>query len=397
MKVNFILPGVGLTGGNRVVFEYANRLTKRGHRINIIYPTIPSRMSEKWTAPKPRIRQVSKTLSRSFTSNEVDWFELNVPVQQIPTLSPNFIKYFEHGIPDADVTIATAWQTAYTVSALDDSKGEKVHFVQHYEIWDTWNSDEAWSQVSSIAEDPSSYPIKMYEVTPVDSKAKRQKELVDRAYELPLTKITISSWLKKLLELKFNQTVAGVVTNSVNHSVFYPEDTIESQVISLLIPSRNIPWKGEREVKKLIKEIRTSYDVEIHLYGNNLEEGDYIDGTIQHSNISDQELRHLYSKADIFVLPSWVEGCQLPPLEAMACKCAVVATNVGGVPDYAEDGETASIVPPRKSGALIEAVGELIEDDEKRAHLQQQGYESVKDYTWENATAQFEQAIQDCS
>lgn len=83
---------------------------------------------------------------------------------------------------------------------------------------------------------------------------------------------------------------------------------------------------------------------------------------IQHPHISNDKLRQLYSNADIFVLPSWIEGCQLPPLEATVCKCAVVATNGGGVPDHAEDGETASIVPPRDSAALIEAVSKLIEN-----------------------------------
>ncbi|OAQ54137.1 hypothetical protein HTG_00990 [Natrinema mahii] len=353
-------------------------------------------MEEKWFALRPKVSQTVGTVSR-LISDSVDWFDLDVPVRQIPTLAPNFISHFEDSIPDADITIATAWETAYTVAALDDSKGEKAYFVQHYEIWDTWNSDEAWEQVSTLADKPARYPIEMHEVTPSSSKARRQKKLVDHSYELPLSKITISSWLGELLEVKFDQHVAGVITNSVNHSIFYPEQTDDSERISILLPSRDAPWKGQREAKELVREIGASYDVEIHMYGSELEGDAYSDHVIQHPHISDDKLRQLYSNADIFVLPSWVEGCQLPPLEAMACKCAVVATNVGGVPDYAEDGETASIVPPRDSAALIDAVRELIENENKRHHLQSQGYNHVTEYTWDDATREFEQTLLDIS
>jgi len=234
----------------------------------------------------------------------------------------------------------------------------------------------------------------MYEVTPPGKNARRQKKLVDRSYKLPLSKITISSWLNELLESNFDQKVVATITNSVNHSTFYPDQTVNSERISILIPSRGSPWKGEREAKELVNKIGTEYNVDIHMYGSEPDQGEYPDFVTQHPHISDEKLRHLYSNADIFVLPSWVEGCGLPPLEAMACKCAVVATNVGSVPDYAEDGETASVVPPRNSSALIKAVRELIEDDKKRNRLRRQSCERVNRYTWEDATTKFEQSLE---
>jgi glycosyltransferase involved in cell wall biosynthesis len=395
MKINFLLPSVGIGGGARVVFEYANRLTERGHDVTVLYPLVPSQMEKSRLDLRPRSSQVLGTVRRLVSSDGVDWFGLKVPVQHIPTLAPNIIKYFGRTIPDADITVATAWETAYTVASLDSSKGEKAYFVQHYEIWNTWNSDEAWEQVSSLTDDSASYPIEMYEVTPSSTKARRQKELVDNSYELPLSKITISSWLEKLLESKFDQEVAGVITNSVNHSIFYPEQTIDSERVSLLLPSRDTPWKGERETRDLVNEIGSAYDVDIHMYGSRSEQGAYPDYVTLHPHVSDEKLRHLYSNADIFVLPSWVEGGGLPPLEAMACKCAVVATNVGGVPDYAEDGVTASIVPPRDSSALIEAVCELIENEDERHRLQARGYNHVMEYTWNDATKEFEQVLRE--
>jgi len=353
-------------------------------------------MEEKWFALRSKAGQAIRTVHR-LIADDVDWFDLNVPVRRIPALAPNVISHFEDSIPDADLTIATAWETAYTVATLDDSKGEKAYFVQHYEIWDTWNSDEAWDQVSSLADEPESYPIEMHEVTPSSSKARQQKELVDQSYQLPLSKITISTWLEELLEAKFDQSVAGVITNSVNHSIFYPEQTGGSETLSILLPSRDAPWKGQREVQELVQKIGMSYDIDVHVYGAEPEGNAYPDYVIQHPHISDDKLRGLYSKADIFVLPSWVEGFGLPPLEAMACKCAVVSTNVGAVSDYSKDGETADIVPPRDGSALIEAVRELIENENRRYNLQTQGYNRVTEYTWDDATRELEQTLLDVS
>jgi glycosyltransferase involved in cell wall biosynthesis len=111
-----------------------------------------------------------------------------------------------------------------------------------------------------------------------------------------------------------------------------------------------------------------------------------------YSKITDEKLRELYSKADIFVLPSWVEGYQLPPLEAMACNTAVVATRVGGVPEY--EGEVLS-VDSRDSEDIIAAVESLIENEQKRKNLKEKGKKFVNNYSWEEATQNFEETLKE--
>lgn len=66
------------------------------------------------------------------------------------------------------------------------------------------------------------------------------------------------------------------------------------------------------------------------------------------------------AEADIFVLPSYLEGQPIAIIEAMASGLPVVGTAVGAVPDLVRNGIEGRIVEPGDSGALAEALGDLI-------------------------------------
>lgn len=72
---------------------------------------------------------------------------------------------------------------------------------------------------------------------------------------------------------------------------------------------------------------------------------------------------------DLFVLPSWKEGLPYAVLEAMSAGLAIVATNVGGVPDLIEDGVSGLLVPPKNPHALADAIAVLLRDPSRRRAL----------------------------
>jgi glycosyltransferase involved in cell wall biosynthesis len=104
-----------------------------------------------------------------------------------------------------------------------------------------------------------------------------------------------------------------------------------------------------------------------------------------------EKLRKLYCSSDIFVSPSWSEGCQLPPMEAMACQCAVVASNVGGIPDYAIPGKTALIFEPHDILEMARHILYLLENPDELKRISFAGYEHIKYFTWEKAAQKMEQ------
>lgn len=72
---------------------------------------------------------------------------------------------------------------------------------------------------------------------------------------------------------------------------------------------------------------------------------------------------------DIFVLPSLSEALSNALMEAMACGCAVVASQVGGNPELVSDGTTGLLFPAGDSEALADRLERLIVDDELRSRV----------------------------
>lgn len=75
------------------------------------------------------------------------------------------------------------------------------------------------------------------------------------------------------------------------------------------------------------------------------------------------ELQNLYAQSVVVVMPStWIEAFGLVGIEAMSVGRPVVASNVGGIPDWLIDGKTGYLVPPANAEAIADALIRLFED-----------------------------------
>ena len=92
------------------------------------------------------------------------------------------------------------------------------------------------------------------------------------------------------------------------------------------------------------------------------------------------ELRGLYHLAEVFVFPSLYEGFGLPPLEAMACGTAVVASRSSAIPEVV--GHSGLLVNPFRVQAIVEAVRSLLENDNLRRALGAQGRAHARQFDW---------------
>ena len=87
------------------------------------------------------------------------------------------------------------------------------------------------------------------------------------------------------------------------------------------------------------------------------------------------------------------EAWPLPPAEAMACGCALIATANEGVTEYAEDGRNALIVPVGDVEAMADAIVRLVDDQALRLRLAHQGLQDIGAYGWDRSVMRLEEIL----
>jgi len=96
--------------------------------------------------------------------------------------------------------------------------------------------------------------------------------------------------------------------------------------------------------------------------------------------VPNKDLPALYSGASCFVYPSLYEGFGLPILEAFACQCPVVTSNISSLPEVA--GQAAVLVDPLDVKNIARGIKEALENRKK---LIEAGSDRVKQFSWEKA------------
>jgi len=107
-------------------------------------------------------------------------------------------------------------------------------------------------------------------------------------------------------------------------------------------------------------------------------------GKVAHDRIATE-----YASAEIFCGLSTSEAFGNVFIEAQAVGCAVVATNVGGIPDIVHNGATGLLVPPKDPAAAADALLRLLDDDDLRRRLGEGGRANAAKYDWEGISERY--------
>lgn len=131
------------------------------------------------------------------------------------------------------------------------------------------------------------------------------------------------------------------------------------------------------------------------LYGQVVSEfhrSPYQKDIVLRGGVTDAERVQLYQGARAFVYPSLFEGFGLPPLEAQACGCPVVASDRTSLPEIL--GQSALLVNPWKVEELAEAIEASIVDSKRRDSLIAAGLANVKRFSWQKTAEQVLRVLQ---
>ena len=352
LRVTFVLPRTGEwpSGGLRTVYEYANHLSRRGHVVSVVHPTDLGFDSTKADYLKNAVRYALRKVDGRYTPDK--WFKVDPAVRLlcVPSLAERFI-------PEGDVVIATAWQTAEWVSQYSASRGRGFYFIQHLE---TWNGPQ---------------------------------ERVHATWKVPLRKIVPSKWLAEIAQ-GFGQG-ATYIPYGLDVDAFQvttpPEQRSSGQLMMLY---HNAEWKGCDDGLQAISLVRDQEPgIGAILFGVPPRPASLPEWIEYHQSPSPKLLRELYNRTAIFVAPSRTEGWGLTGCEALLCGAALAATDIDGHREFAFHEETALTSPARSPKELAENVLRLIRDRELRTQLASNGFHFVRQLTWKRAADSFEAAL----
>lgn len=204
--------------------------------------------------------------------------------------------------------------------------------------------------------------------------------------------------------------ISEVRTSTLLESDFFVRDDISaSRPMKLLCAGRITPGKGLTDVVKAMALLLTrGVEVELDIVGWADDGGQTIrevDALARSAGVAPlvsylgykpagPELLACYRAAGVFVVASNTsEGFPRTIWEAMASSVPVVATRVGSIPEFLEDGVQALLIPPRSPGDLAEAIDRLAASADLRRRLIAGGRALARANTLERRTREMVVAI----
>lgn len=395
MIINFVLPALkkdSFSGGALCLINYANGLASIGHVVNVI--TYVESESPEWFKRPWGFNFISPSksvlFSRSLKSsglairgllksalqagallNKENKANIRDAVGGVATLLAQrgsygiskgaVIENLQMMLPDADITIASDFETAYAVALV--GKGKRCYFSQHYEpfFWKERLAGEI---------------------------AKREAEL---SYQLGLIQIVNSPWLASELKKRHHIDEAFICSNAIDHDTFKGDVKTRSDKRVLKVISyggRDAEWKGFREMcegVRLAREQMPNITFEWQVYGTALLPPDNNIAPYQALGFLNQaQLVAAYQANDVLLSASWYESFPLFPIEAMASGIATICTSPG-TEVYAEHGDTVEIVQPQSPESIAASLIRLANDEPYRFALAQRGQIKAQEFTWDRS------------
>jgi glycosyltransferase involved in cell wall biosynthesis len=367
MRITFILPLVALEGGVRVVAEHARRLSERGHEVSVISLGRPKPLPLERRL-KNRVKALLRgDLSRSFLPEPA----FVPPASHFDAIGHLHRRVGHHGpivpdeAPDADVIVATWWETADWVAAFPASKGRKVHLIQH---------DER-----------------------VTGRTEADRHRIGQAvWTHPgFTRVAVSEWIARVGREEFG-VECGVVPNAVDSAVFDGSQRERSEPPAVGFMDSSVPFKGADVSQKAYELARVRRpDLRLICFGFEPDPDRPLPADAQYYRAPPQAtIAEVYRSCDAWLFASRCEGYGLPLLESAACGTPVIATPTGAAPELFADGRAGRLVPFDDAPAMADAILELLS-------LPQDAWRSMSDHartlaarhTWDRATDAFERVL----
>ncbi len=213
-----------------------------------------------------------------------------------------------------------------------------------------------------------------------------KRSLVRHAVARADSVIAVSSFTAERVKARFERDAIVVHEAPARGCTIAGETAIDAVRARYSLPEQFVLHLGNLEPRKdvpvLAAACRTA-GLPLVLAGGAIRTVDVPVGARGIGYVPSAELPALYGAATIVAYISRYEGFALPPVEAMACGAAVVATRVGALGDIALGG--IAFVPIGDADAIAATLHDLAHDAARRAELRAAAAEAVSALSWKRA------------
>jgi glycosyltransferase involved in cell wall biosynthesis len=351
MRFTFLLPSDNFTGGARVIAVYASELQKLGHQV-LVVTCAPD--------PLPWRQRLRACFAPAQPSGPAGHIALSgVPHQVMERLGP----ITGADVPDADVVVATWWETAVWMHGFGASKGRKVHLIQGY---------EAWFGAQVLPQ-------------------------LHAALRLPNTKLAISSGLATTIEDALGPLDIQVVANAVDLQQFNAPLRARNRAPRVGFIYAHAAIKGSDICIAACALARQQIpELQVLAFGTE-DVSDALplpEGAQYFYRPAQQDLRAHYAACDYWLFGSRLDSFGLPILEAMACRTPVIGVPIGAAPELI--GQGGGVLVAYESAAdMARAIVTLCHDsDAAWQRLSDAAHATAHAYSWTDATHKLLQVLE---
>jgi glycosyltransferase involved in cell wall biosynthesis len=336
MKIVFILAGDATSGGVKAPIQAASCLLQRGHDVRLL-------VNCKQESIKGAIRDFYLKLRYSHSSSWLYLFKGKIE---------RFVDLTQCKFEENEIVVAHGWWAKRELRRLKGNGIIKVHYIH------------------GVA----------------------SRDLVKDAWSENVPKIAVASYLDDVVKEICGQKTLAVVPNGIDASEYFPSvpENQRNGVGTIFGVSYH---KDPQTVLSVLEELhRTRPEVPLRVFGA-CRRPKEISCRIYHRLPSVEKARKIYSRSMVWFLGSCSEGFPAPVLEAMACGCAVVATDCGGPRDIITDGENGFLVEVGNVKRIVDRIKLLLDDPGLRRRFAQKSRETVSKFSWDNSVSRLEDVL----
>ena len=352
MKIAFILNGPSTVpiGGHKVVYEYANAMAQKGHKVTIYFDCEGGRNI--YGIP-PIVMYFRRWIIGKY---KIKWFSLEKQISLCPCREIN-----QQNVGKNDIIVTTAVVPAKKAYENLSKKNKIINLVQGYETWCLPEKDLQW----------------------IFKQGKKN--------------IVVAQWLKeKMQEDAREKTI--YIPNGIDLNFWRVKNSIEKRdAKSIAMLYSVLETKGSQYGILALEKVKQKYsELHVTFFGTTPRSDNIPEWVHYVENASPEQVFEIYNNAAIYLNPSLGEGFGLTNIESMACGCALITTNYDAVKDYAVHESNAIVTEIKNVEQMVNALEYLIEKNIQRIEIAQAGNEMVnKRFQWEQSFQEFEKVLKE--